>query len=603
MKPGPLKVEAAIADEWKRFLADGPTADELERVKVDARAGFIRGLERVNGKATILAEGQVYRGDPGAWKKDLAELDAATPASVLAAAKRWIARGDYTLTVTPAPKDAEPGEQAAAKVTGRPALAGRPAAKLPPKRDYTTVKSGVDRSKGVPKVESFPDLSFPALQRGRLANGMRIVLAERHAIPVVQLQLQFDAGYASDQGRALGTSAFTMAMLDEGTKELDSLEIARRAERLGAVISAGSGLDSSGVSLGALVSELEPSLALFADIVRNPAFRDADIERIRGQWLAGIAQEKTRPSGLALRTLPPLLYGDGHAYAIPFTGSGTEESIRSLDADDLRAYARDVLRPDNVTILVAGDTTLADITPRLEAVFGDWKAPATPLPKKNIATVAPPAKPRVFLIDKPAAQQSLILAGVVAPSTRAGNNLEIQTMNGAFGGSFTSRLNMNLREDKHWAYGAFSFLQNAVGQRPFMLYAPVQTDKTAESVAEILREARDVVGKRPLEAVEIAKIRSGDVRSMPGEYQTTGAVLSALAGIVLYDRPDDYVQSLKGRIEAQTDAAVQAAAKEVVRPDALTWVVVGDLSKIEKPVRDLGIGEVKVVDADGKAVR
>ena len=264
---------------------------------------------------------------------------------------------------------------------------------------------------------------------------------------------------------------------------------------------------------------------------------------------------------------------------------------------------RDFIRPDNATILVAGDTTLERIIPQLDKVFGDWQAPSSAVPKKNIAAVAVPGQPRVFLMDKPGAQQSLILAGVVAPSTKAKNNLEIETMNGALGGSFTSRLNMNLREDKHWAYGAFSFLQNAVGQRPFMLYAPVQTDKTAESVAEILREARDVVGKRPLEAVEIAKIRSGDVRSMPGEYQTTGAVLSALAGIVLYDRPDDYVQSLKGRIEAQTDAAVQAAAKEVVRPDALTWVVVGDLSKIEKPVRDLGIGEVKVVDADGKAVR
>lgn len=599
----PAKVEAAIADEWKRFLADGPTADELARVKVATRAAFIRGLERVNGKASILAEGQVYRGDPGAWKVDLDRLEGATPASVLAASKRWIARGDYTLTVTPAPKGADLAAEDEMEKPGRAAIEGRPEAKLPAKQAYSTTKSSVDRSKGVPVVDTFPDLTFPALQRGQLKNGIKLVLAERHAIPVVQLQMQFDAGYASDQGRALGTSAFTMAMLDEGTQELESLEIARRAERLGAVISAGSGLDSSSVSLGALKSELDASLALYADVVRNPAFREADIARIRGQWLAGIAQEKTKPAGLALRTLPPLLYGEGHAYAIPFTGSGTEASIRALGADDLRAYVRDYLRPDNVTLLVAGDTTLAEITPRLEAVFGDWKAPATALPKKNIASVAAPPKPRVFLIDKPAAQQSLILAGVVAPSTRADNNLEIQTMNGAFGGSFTSRLNMNLREDKHWAYGAFSFLQNALGQRPFMLYAPVQTDKTAESVAEILRESREVIGKRPLEEAEIAKIKAGDVRSMPGEYQTTGAVLSALAGIVLYDRPDNYVQTQKVRIEAQTDEAVQAAAKEVVRPDALTWVVVGDLSKIEKSVRELGIGEVKVIDADGKAVR
>jgi len=599
----PAKVEAAVAEEWARFLKDGPTDDELARVKVDTRASFIRHLEKVNGKASILAEGQVYRGDPGAYKSDLARVESATRDSVLAAAKKWISKGDYTLTVTPAAEgsDTEVADEAEAKGIG-PAE-GRPAPVVPPAHEYTTAKSAIARDKGVPKVASFPDLTFPKFERGKLKNGIEVIVAERHTIPVVQMQLLFDAGYASDQGRSLGTSAFTMAMLDEGTATLDSLEIARREERLGAQIGAGSGLDTSTVSLSALSSQLEPSLALYADIVRNPAFRDEDMSRIRGQWLARIAQEKTQPRGLALRTLPPLLFGDGHAYAIPFTGSGTEEAITALSPDDLRKYLSDYLRPDNAKILVAGDTTLAAIVPKLDAVFGDWKVPATPRSKKNIATVNAPAKPRVYLMDKPGAQQSLILAGVVAPSTKAKNDLEIQTMNGAFGGSFTSRLNMNLREDKHWAYGAFSFLTNALGQRPFMLYAPVQTDKTAESAAELLRESKDVIGPKPLTHEEIEKIKLGDVRSMPGEYQTTGAVLGAMTGIVVYDRPDDYVQTLKPRIEAQTDKNVQAAAHEIVKPDALTWVIVGDLKKIEKPVRALNIGEVKVLDASGKAVR
>ncbi|WP_300621325.1 pitrilysin family protein, partial [Dokdonella sp.] len=350
----PAKVEAAVADEWKKFLKDGPNADELERVKVRTRAGFVRSLERVNNKASILAEGQIYRGDPGAYKTDLARMDAATPASVLAAAKKWIGKGDYTLTVTPAAPGADFSDEDELERAGRPELAGRPAPKLPPKQDFRTVKSDVDRSKGVPEVTSFPDLTFPALQRGKLKNGNEVVLAERHAIPVVQVQMLLDAGYASDQGRKLGTSAFTMAMLDEGTKELDSLEIARRAERLGAEIGSGSGLDTSSVGLNALVSQLDPSLKLYADIVRNAAFRDEDFARIRGQWLARIAQEKTQPTGLALRTLPPILYGEGHAYAIPFTGSGTDASIQSLTQDDLRAWTRDYVRPDNARILVAG---------------------------------------------------------------------------------------------------------------------------------------------------------------------------------------------------------------------------------------------------------
>jgi zinc protease len=273
-----------------------------------------------------------------------------------------------------------------------------------------------------------------------------------------------------------------------------------------------------------------------------------------------------------------------------------------LTAADLRRWDAAWLRPDNVRILVAGDTTLPEITRQLDAAFGDWTAPAAPKGHKTIAVVADPPAPRVFLIDKPGAQQSLILAGLLAPPTTASNNLEIQTMNGAFGGVFSSRLNMNLREDKHWAYGAFSFTEEALGQRPYLLYAPVQTDKTAESAAELLREVKDVVGGRPLTSAEIAKIKVNDVRSLPGGYETAGSVLGALTANALYHRPDDYVATLKQRTEAQTDANVRAAAQEIIKPDALTWVIVGDLSKIEAPVRALKLGAIQVLDADGKPV-
>ena len=565
-----------------------------------SHSGFVRSVEKVVRQAWVLAEGQTYRNDPAAYKTDFARMDAATPASVLAAARKWIAKGDYTLTVKPGNPNPE---EDVAETAGLAAAENKPAPVSPPPREYKTVKSSINRDTGVPAVTSFPDLSFPTLQHGKLKNGIEVVLAERHAIPIVEIKLLFSGGYAADHGRKLGTASFTAEMLDEGTKDLDSVEIAKREQRLGAVIGSGAGLDSSSVSLNALNAELAPSLALFADIVRNPAFRDADIARIRGQWLADIEQEKTQPTGLALRTLPPLLYGKDHAYGIPFSGSGTPESIKSLKAADLAEFHRDFMRPDNVKILVAGDTTLAQIIPQLERVFGDWKAPAKPLPAKNIGTVALQPKPRVFLVNRSESPQTLILAGVVAPSTKAPNNLQIQTANGAFGGVFTSRLNMNLREDKRWTYGAGSFLQDAVGQRPLMIYAPVQTDKAAESVAEALKEIRAVVGDKPLTHEEIDKIKASRVRSLSGNYETTGAVLNAINAIELYDRPDDYVQTLKQRIEAQSDESVQAAANEIYRPDALTWVIVGDLSKIEKSVRALNLGEVQVLDADGKVLR
>ncbi|WP_240147969.1 M16 family metallopeptidase [Luteibacter yeojuensis] len=600
----PAKVEAAIADVWKTFLANGPTDDELARAKVVNTAGFIRGLEKVggSGKAAILAAGQVYRNDPGAYKKDLARAQAATVASVLSASKTWLAKGDYTLTVLPAGPGFDPAAEDKA-VVGLGPSGKKPAAVLPNAADYTVAKPDVDRSKGVPPVNSFPDLVFPTLQRGKLKNGVEVVLAERHTIPVTQIQLLFDAGYAADQGRKLGTASFTSTLLEESTTSLDSVEVARRKERLGAFVDSNCSLDTCAVGLNALNAELKPSLALFADIVRHPAFKPEDIERIRGQWLAGIAQEKTEPTGLALRTLPPLLYGRHHAYGIPFTGSGTEEAIASLKADDLKAFQRDFLRPDNVRILVAGDTTLAKILPQLDAVFGDWTPPGTPVPKKNVGKVAIQAKPRVFLINRTDAPQSLILAGLIAPSTKAKNALDLGIANGAFGGTFTSRLNMNLREEKRWAYGAGSLLSDAQGQRPMLIYAPVQTDKTAESAAEILKEAKAVVGAKPLTDDEIAKIRSQRVRALPGSFETTGAVLGAMTGIVVYDRPDDYVQTLKSRIEGVDRKAAEGALSEVIHPDALTWVIVGDLRKIEAPIRALNLGEVHVVDADGDPVK
>jgi len=580
----PAKVEAVIAEEWAKFLAEGPTADELAQVQAVNRAQTLRGLERAASKASRLIESQVYLGNPDAWKQDFAWNQAATPADVRTAAQQWLARGDYTLTVVPTVDAPAPG-------------AGAATDKL------TTIASTVDRKKGIPPVDTYPDLTFPAIQRGKLKNGIEVVLAERHTVPTVGVSLQFDAGYASDGGTKPGTASFTTAMLDEGAGGLDSVEIARRRDRLGMNYSAGCGLDSCAIGANALTANLAPSLELLADTVREPAFQAADIERIRAQWLAGIAQEKTQPSSIALRTLPPLLYGEGHPYAIPFTGTGTEASVKALTAADLRTWQAAWLRPDNVRILVAGDTTLPEITRQLDAVFGDWTPPATPRGSKTIAEVAAQAAPRVFLVDKPGAQQSLILAGLLAPPTTTPNNLEIQTMNSAFGGTFTSRLNMNLREDKHWAYGAFSFTQEALGQRPYLLYAPVQTDKTAESAAEMLREVKEVIGSRPLSTEEIAKIKANDVRSLPGSYETAGAVLGALSENALYGRPDDYIATLKQRTEAQTDDAVRAAAMQVIHPEQLTWVIVGDLQRIEPGVRALNLGPIQVLDADGKPVK
>jgi zinc protease len=302
------------------------------------------------------------------------------------------------------------------------------------------------------------------------------------------------------------------------------------------------------------------------------------------------------------RVTAPLVYGPGHPYAIPFTGRGYEADIASLKREDMQAWLAQNLRPDTATVMVVGDTTLAQITPLLEKHFGDWKADAN-APKPVPVPAAAAAKgPRVFLLDQPGAiQTNIVVAQLAPPSTDAGT-IDFDMANLVFGGDFTARLNMNLREDKHWSYGARSAAGASLGQRLWSASAPVQSDKTVEAIQEIRRELADYTsGKAPATAEELARMQAITVRSLPGSYETGRAVLSTIGAIHRYGRPDDYVMQRKARIESMTPAEVSQAAK-AIDPNAMTWVIVGDLAKIEAGIRALDIGPVQVIDADGKPV-
>ncbi len=592
----PAKVEAIIDEELDRLIAEGPTADELARAKTMIRAGFVRGIERIGGfggKADALAECAVYTGDPGCFRASLATVDAVTVADLQAVGRTWLGVGDHTIVV-------EPGERVA--LEEEPAATPAPFTPPAPDAKYTTLPTTVDRSAGVPTTGSFPELKFPALQRATLKNGTRVILAERHDIPVVQFSYEFPGGFTADQGRKPGTANFTMGMLDEGAGELGSLAFADAAEKLGARVAAGASLDGGNVYLSALKENLDASLGLYADMLRSPRFDQAEIDRIKATWIAGIRQEKVRPGSVAMRVLPPLLYGEGHPYAIPFSGSGTEDGIAALTRADLADFYGDWLRPEQATLIVVGDTTLKQIVPLLDKHLGDWKASGEAPSVAAPATVALPGKARVYLIDQPGAVQANLFAGQVVPPSGDAAATRFDIANGVIGGDFTSRLNMNLREDKHWSYGARTSVSGALGQRPWLASAPVQIDKTGEALAEMQREiAQFASGERPPTAAEVARIRNIQTLSLPGAYETSAAVMGTIGGIVRYGRADDYVFTRKAEIEAMTPEQVREAAA-TLDPDALTWVVVGDLKQVEAPVRALGLGEVVVVDADGKPV-
>jgi len=568
------EVEAVLDEELEAFLASGPTEAELARAQASTRASFIRGVERIGGfggKSDVLAASEVYLGSPDGHKTTQANLLSAIVADVHGAAIEWLDDGVLTVEVRPF-------------------------------ATYTTSDSTVDRSSGPPEVAEFPSASFPARETAELDNGLRLILARRDAVPVVNLNMLLDAGYASDQFALPGTARMAMGMLDEGTTSRDALEISDTLDSLGANLGAGSNLDVSTVSMSALVENLDESLDLFADVILNPSFPEDEFERQQQQQLAGIGREKVQPVSMAQRVLPRILYGEGHAYSNPLTGSGTEESVGELDVDALRAFHDTWFKPNNATLIVVGDITMGDLLPAIESRFASWEA--GDVPAKNLADVAAQPETVVYLIDRPDSAQSIIFAGQLAPPKGDPRNLQIEAMNDIIGGGFTSRINLNLREDKGWSYGARAILLDAAGQRPYYALAPVQTDRTAESMAEIDKEVRGIRsgGSRPPTADELAKVTDQNTLTLPGRWETNGAVMASLIEMTRFNLPDDYWDTFADAVRGVGLSDVSAQADRVLQPDNLVWIVVGDRVRIEQKIRALGLGEMRFLDADGNPV-
>lgn len=565
------EVERVLDEELQRFLEDGPEERELDRVKVQARASFVRGIERIGGfggKSDILATGEIFGGSPAMFKMTLADQENSTVADIHAVARKWLSDGVYVLEVHPF-------------------------------ADLSASSEGVDRS-SYPKAGEAPDARFPQIQRTELSNGLKVILAERHAAPVVEMTMSIDAGYASDHGGTLGTASLAMTMLDEGTVSRSAQEISESLAMQGATLGTFSNLDMSLVSLSALTENLSGSLDLFADVIQNPVFDATELDRLKQLRISTIRNEKSNPPLMALRIFPELLYGEGHSYGLPLTGTGTEASVASINRDDLVSFHESWFHPNNATLVVVGDVTMDELVPLLEQKFSDWTSARSP--EKTIAEVGQQSGSSVYVIDRPGAQQSVIIAGHLIPPTNNPAEYAIQTMNMVFGGSFSARINMNLREDKGWTYGAQSVVLDARGQRPFFVFAPVQTDKTSESMTEIARELNEFKGDRPATDDEVLRAQQSQTLTLPGLWETNDAVESSLLSLVRYAYEDSYYDSYSDHIKSLGVSDVAAATTSVLNPDRLVWVVVGDRSAIEPGIRALDLGRLRFLDADGNLV-
>ena len=575
VKPGvdPEVVAKRLDEIIADFVANGPTEDEVQRATTREVSSRIRGLEQVGGfggKAVALAEGQVFVGDSDFYKKNLAAYAALTPADVKAAMQQWLSRP--VLAIKLEPGDRPPYEES----------------KFTPKKGASADIATPVVKREVPAVGEPAPLDFPDVQHVQLSNGIKLNYAHRETVPVTQVGLVFDAGFSADQPGERGLQNFAMSMLDEGAAGMTSQQIAEAKERLGAVIATGGDADRSDVTLSALSANLGPSLDLLADVVQRPTFDTQEVERVRTQLLTAIAEAQKSPQGIAARMLPVLLYGETHPYGS--TGLGDVTAVKGVTRAYLESFRQHWLRPDNLEVFVVSDLPLDQVQQQLEQRFGTWAAPAAPRGVKNFTDV--PARPKaekIVLIDRPGSPQSIIMAGQVTPIDPRGEMAAIAGANDVLGGTFLSRINMDLRENKGWSYGVRGTVQLNAKVVPYVVTAPVQADRTADSIRALRSDIRDFLTSKGVTDEELERTIANRIKALPGQFETSGSVLSAMESNALYGRPDNYYELLADKYRSQTKTTLDASLRETVNPGSFVWVVVGDAAKVRPQLKTLGL--------------
>jgi zinc protease len=567
LKPGVLTetVEAIIDEELANLLEGGVSEAELALVVSRKKADFYRGIEKVGGfygRANRLAAGAVYQNNPGAFALDLAFWDQATPSNLQKVARDWLSKGSLTLVYHKAP-------------------------------ELTHAAKGVDRSK-IPQVTASDEYQLPEFSQFTLSNGLKVVALPKASVPLIETSLVLDAGYDKDPDGQEGLAKIALQSLVESTETLNTTELNAALDRLGAELGASVDLNSASVSLSALKEHWQASLAYMVAVIQQPGLRSKDIERVKQQSLADIEDQEKQPVAQAMRVLPPLLFGQDHPYGVPSGGAGYRKTVESIDAAAIKGFLAKWIRPDNATLLVVGDFDPVALPAELEAAFADWRKPQQPLIKSSIPATDTVASAtgnenisRLYLLDKPKATQSVIVAGALVPGTDSEGYQVLDVANDVFGGAFTSRLNMNIREDKGWAYYAYSRLFDANTYAPWVMYSPVQSDKTLPAILEMKQELQRFVTSKPAISSELQKVKLNTLAKLPGQYETNASLVGLLRKMAVVNHLDSsYLsQEIKALKELKTDG-VRVAATRHLNPEKLLWIVVGDkaglLPKLKK---------------------
>ena len=548
------------------YLESGPDEQIVENAKLGVNMYMIGALERTSAVGRVLAEGYLYSDNPLYINKELEWLNAATSSELRETANRWLTRGYYELTVLPFP-------------------------------EYQAAEPEVDRSK-IPEVSAEANISFPDIATAMLDNGMRVVVATRDTLPIVDVSIRIGAGSTASPAEAPGLASFAMSLMDKGTKKYDAHELAAAKDAIAMSGQLQAGTEESSFDYRILHSKLDESMELAAEVLRNPTYPDDELDKMKQKIAAWLSTLEKSPSSAAGSLFERAIYGSDS----PMGSVWTPELVAQVDRELLVDFHGREITPDNMTVFMIGDIGIDEATRVVERAFGKWRADAETA-RKPIGN-ARSAEPRVILVDHPEAPQSTIYAGHALPPYDPATSTELYIMNGVFGGGFEARINMNLREDKHWSYGMRSGIQqNTSGDQYLAVSGSVQSDKTMESMQEIMKEFEEFVTTRPATDTEVSRVKINRMRSLPGTFSTNRGFLASIMTSDSYGLPFDYAEKLAERIDGVTTGAVNERARSVIDPGKLTWVIVGDLAQIEDKVRSLGYGEVEVLDAFGHRLR
>ncbi len=562
----PEQVLPIVDEVIAEYLASGPDSQILENAKLSINMRMLAALETSSSIGRILAAGQLFSDNPLFINQELKWINAATAQELQDTAKRWLPRSYYQLTVKPFP-------------------------------DYSVAEAQADRS-SLPTVVTNSNINFPEIASATLNNGMKLVVATRGSVPLVDISIQVDTGSTASPADAPGLASFVFGLLDKGTKKYDANELAAAKDKIGMGARSQAGLERSSLRYRILDSHLRSSMVLAAEILRNPTFPEDELVKFQARVAAWLSNLKLAPADAAGGLFDRAIYGEDTLMGAVWT----PQLIEQVDRAKLEAFHRAEVAPDNMTVYMIGNIGIDEAKEAVENAFGKWKTKANsnrqPVGKALVAV------PRVILVDYPGAESSTIYAGHAIAPYDPESWTELSIMNRAFGGGFESRLNMNLREDKGWSYGYRSgVIRNSSGDMTLASSGQVQTDKTMESMVEIKREFEEYVSTRPATSGEIDRIKLNRTRSLPGTFATNSGFLASIIAADSYGLPFDYAETSAARIESVTVEGINKRARSSMDPGKLTWIVVGDLKKIEEKVRSLNYGEVEVWDAYGNKLR